>query len=141
MTNAFSNRFIRPELVSRASGKRSFKRCLAVLFSALLVGTAAAQTPVTYADGDLFLGFRSTDGTSDYLVNIGQPAQFVNASSGTTLQISAGNLSADLAAAFGTDWYSRVDPNTGKSAVLWAVVGGRQVAASGDPANTLYSTN
>jgi hypothetical protein len=118
---------------------RSFKPRLAVLFSAFLVSTAAAQTPLTYNDGDLFLGFRSTDGTSDYLVNIGQPSQFVNASSGSTLQVS-GNLSADLTTAFGSDWYSRVDPNTGKSAVLWAVVGGRQVAASGDPANILYST-
>jgi hypothetical protein len=96
---------------------------------------------LTYNDGDLFLGFRSTDGTSDYLVNIGQPSQFANASSGTTLQVSVGNLSADLTIAFGSDWYSRVDPNTGRSAVLWAIVGGREVAASNDPANTLYSTD
>ncbi len=141
MTNAFLNRFIGPRLSSRVLWTRPLQRVLAALFCASLAGTAAAQSTLTYNDGDLFLGFRSTDGTSDYLVNIGQPDQFVNASSGTTLQVSTGGISADLAAAFGSDWYSRVDPNTGKSAVLWAIVGGRQVAASGDAANTLYSSN
>ena len=141
MTTAFSNRFIGPRVVSRVSRTRSLKRGLAALFCASVIGTASAQSALTYSDGDLFLGFRSTDGTSDYLINIGQPDQFVNASAGTTISAATGNLSADLATAFGADWYSRVDPNTGKNAVLWAIVGSRQVATAGDPANTLYSTN
>ena len=57
------------------------------------------------------------------------------------LPVATGNTSADLADAFGADWCTRIDPGTGRKAVLWAVVGGRQIAASGDPANALYSTN
>ena len=44
-------------------------------------------------------------------------------------------------AAFGSDWYTRIDQNTGPNAVLWAVTGGRIVNGGGDPANILYSTN
>jgi hypothetical protein len=140
MTKAFSNRFFGPRLTFRGSWTKPFRRVFAALFCVSLVGTAAAQSTLTYTDGDLFLGFRSTDGTSDYLVNIGQPDQFVNASAGTTLQVSS-TLGTDLAATFGSDWFSRVDPATGKNAVMWAVVGGRQVATSADAANTLYSSN
>ena len=65
----------------------------------------------------------------------------MNAPPGSMFQVDVGSTSADLATAFGSDWYTRIDPGTGVNAVLWAVVGGREIAASGDPANTLYSTN
>jgi hypothetical protein len=100
-----------------------------------------AGPPLSYNDSDLFLGFRATDRTSDYLVKLGQPDQFANAAPGSTFTVATGNTSADLAVALGSDWCTRIDPSTGRSAVLWAVVGGRQIAASGDPDNTLYSTN
>jgi hypothetical protein len=107
---------------------------------ALIASQAVAQVTVHYNDGDLFLGFRSTDGTQDYLVDIGQPNQFVNAPPGTTITIT--NASPiDLSTVFGNDWYTRIDPNTGTNAVRWAFVGGRLVAAGGDVANTLYSSN
>jgi hypothetical protein len=107
---------------------------------ALIGSQAVAQTTVHYNDGDLFLGFRSTDGTNDYLVNIGQPNQFVNAPPGSTITIT--NASPiDLSAVFGADWYTRIDPNTGNNAVLWGVVGGRLTASGGDVANTLYSSD
>jgi hypothetical protein len=151
MTNAFPDRCLAPRSLSRGSRTLRFTQYLALLLFGAFAGSAVAQTarglahpessPLTYDDGDLFLGFRSTDGTSDYLINIGQPTQFVNTSPGSTFQVPVGGVSADLAAAFGADWYHRIDPNTGRNAVLWAVVGGRQIAASGDPANTLYSTN
>ena len=100
-------------------------RYLALLLFGAFAGSAIAQnTPkvadiagsaLTYDDGDLFLGFRSTDGTSDYLVNILQPAQFVNAPPGSTFQVVRETMSADLAVAFGSDWYTRIDPNTGRT--------------------------
>ena len=129
---------------------RNIKQYFALLLFGVFAGSAVAQstrgqpdgaTTLTYNDGDLFLGFRATDRTSDYLVNIGQPTQFVNAAPGSTFPVAVGSTSADLATAFGADWYTRIDPNTGRNAVLWAVVGGRQIGASGDPDNTLYSTN
>ena len=132
---------IAPRVLSRGSRTRKFQQYLALLLFGAFAGSAVARDPLTYNDGDLFLGFRSTDGTSDYLINIGQPAQFVNASPGSTFQVDVGNTSADLVTAFGSDWYTRIDPNTGRNAVLWAVTGGRQIGASGDPDNTLYSTN
>ena len=107
---------------------------------ALIASQAFAQVTVHYNDGDLFLGFRSTDGTNDYLVNIGQPNQFVAAPPNSTILIT--NASPiDLSSVFGADWYTRIDPTTGTNAVLWGVVGGRVLAAGGDVANTLYSSN
>ena len=141
MTNAFLNHCIAPRVPSRGSRTRKFAQYLTLLLFGALTGSAVAQSALTYNDGDLFVGFRSTDGTSDYLINIGQPAQFVNAMPGSTTPVAVGNTSADLAAAFGADWYSRIDPNTGRNAVLWGVIGGRQIGASGDPDNALYSTN
>ena len=111
--------------------------------SLLIPGRAFAQTPVTYSDGDLFLGFRATGGTGatqDYLVNIGQPAQFVNAPPGSNFQVNTGNLSSDLAAVW-IDWYARIDPGTARNAVLWSIVGGRLITGGGDTANVLYATN
>ena len=156
MTNAFLNRCIAPRVLSRRPLLGNFKQCLALLFFAafassglgessrnapLLLTPTPTPPPLSYNDGDLFLGFRATDGTSDYLINLGQPAQFVNATPGSTFPVQVGNTNPDLVATFGSDWCTRIDPNTGRSAVLWAVTGGRQIAASGDPANVLYSTN
>ncbi|MFZ3374511.1 MAG: dockerin type I domain-containing protein [Chthoniobacterales bacterium] len=119
-------------------------RLLGSLVLACLVLTASqavAQVTVHYNDGDLFLGFRSSDGTQDYLVDIGQPDQFVNAPSGGTILITNPS-STDLATVFGADWYTRIDPNTGRNAVLWALVGGRIFAGGVDMVdNTLYSSN
>jgi hypothetical protein len=107
---------------------------------ALIASQAVAQVTVHYNDGDLFLGFRATDRSQDYLVDVGQPNQFVNAPPGGTITIT--NASPiDLSTVFGTDWYSRIDPNTATNAVQWAFVGGRVLANGGDVANTLYSSN
>src|SRR4029077_15309942 len=111
-----------------------------VLACVALIASQAVATTVHYVDGDLFLGFRSTDGTQDYLVDIGQPDQFVNAPPGGTILITS-PCSSDLSTVFGADWYTRIDPNTGTNAVRWAFVGGRLVGAGGDVANTLYSSN
>src|SRR5262249_48281016 len=79
--------------------------------------------------------------TQDYLVKIGSAAPFVGATPSSSFPVPLTGVAADLSAIFGADWCTRIDPNTGRNAVLWAVVGGRQVAGSGDVANTLYSTN
>ena len=99
-----------------------------------LLASQATATVVSYSDGDIFLGFRATDRTQDYLINIGQPSQF-----GSSFSFSL-NLT-DLSTVFGSDWFTRIDPNTGTNAVLWGITGGRLVAGGGDVANTLYTSN
>ena len=100
----------------------------------VLFTSQAIATTVTYSDGDLFLGFRATDRTQDYLINIGQPSQL-----GSSFTFSLDLV--DLSTVFGSDWFTRIDPNTGTNAVLWGVVGGRLIGGGGDPMNTLYATN
>jgi hypothetical protein len=150
MTRVLIYRCVAPRVPSCGSGTRRWKQYFAfLLFGAFGIAASATAAPtptptpvpLTYNDGDLFLGFRATDRTLAYLVKIGQPGQFVNAAPGSTFPVTVGNTSPDLVAAFGADWCTRIDPGTGRSAVLWAVVGGRQIGASGDPDNTLYSTN
>ena len=71
----------------------------------VLLHSAVVQAADTvYNDGDIFLGFRATFGTGiaqDLLVNLGPASQF-KTGSGFTLDV--GNISADLAAVFGSDW-------------------------------------
>ena len=141
MTISFLHRNIVAQVFSWGLRVTKIQWCLVLLFFGLFVSPARAQSVLTYDDGDLFLGFRATDRTNDYLVNIGQPTQFVNAPPGSTFPVDVGNISPDLVTALGSDWYTRIDPGTGVHAVLWAVTGGRQIAAMGDLANTLYSTN
>lgn len=144
-----SNYCIKPRVFSLGFPTRKLLQYFALLLFAFCAGSAVAgktqevptTTPLVYNDGDLFLGFRATDRTNDYLVNIGQPTPFVTAAPGSSFQVVTGNLSTDLIATFGADWYTRVDPGTAEKAVHWAIVGGRQIAASGDAPNTLYSTN
>src|SRR5262245_44760998 len=105
------------------------RHALALVALAVLVSSAFAQTirpgpdqkvagSLRYDDGDIFVGFHATDRTLDYLVNIFQPNQFATVSRGLTFQVNTGNLLADLVTIFGSDWYTRLDPNTGTNAVL-----------------------
>jgi hypothetical protein len=150
MRSLFSSHCIEPRVVSRGSRGRKTQQYLALLIVGALASSATAGkkpetpqqgSPLTYNDGDLFLGFRATDRTNDYLINIGQPSPFLTAAPGSTFSVGVGTPSADLAAVFGSDWYTRIDPNTGNSAVRWAIVGGREIASGNEPEQTLYSTN
>jgi len=100
-----------------------------VLTGGLMAPAAFAQvTPLTYTDGDLFLGFRAktataqsgdntldnTGTTKDYLINIGPATAFLNATSSFT--VTTGDVQADLGAAFGPGWRTR-------SNVYWGVAG------------------
>jgi hypothetical protein len=116
-------------------------RLIAVTGVVLLMSAARGAT-VHWVDGDIFLGFRAISGTGttqDYLVDLGQAAQFKNNS---TFTLSIGATGLDLAAVFGSDWYTRIDSDTETNAVLWAVVGAQEFdAGTGDPDNTLYASN
>ena len=134
-------------LITRSAAMSLFSRYLGLLSPLvalkLALASTAPQTTVQYHDGDLFLGFRATGGTGatqDYLVNIGQPGQFVNQNA--RLPSLWGPCITDLNAVFGPDWYTRIDPNTGNRAVLWGMlVADWRGWHATCPANTLYATN
>ncbi len=119
--------------------KLARKALLAVLGGSLALTTASAA-PVTYAAGELFLGFRAgggTGATKDYLVNIGAASQFTTATAATPV-VTGGAIATDLANAttlFGSGWNNRAD-------VFWSISGttGFSAGANGDPAKTLYAT-
>ncbi len=113
---------------------------LALGIQAFSVLPASAGT-TTYNDGDVFLGLRATSGTGvtkDYLVNIGPASQFRDGPSKTLI---LGNIGADLATVFGSDWYTRQDSNNGTNAVLYGIIGTQAFAGNGDPDNTNYVSN
>ncbi|MEO6055078.1 MAG: PEP-CTERM sorting domain-containing protein [Chthoniobacterales bacterium] len=110
----------------------------------LLIGQSAhaGGSAVSYNDGDIFLGFRQTGGTSAYLLDLGQPDLFMTATPGSSIVLNTtisgfGDIGADLSSAsvFGSSWYT--DGN-----VFFAVTGGTKFGDNfGDPEGTLYSTN
>ncbi len=98
---------------------------LALASLALAPRGATAAGTTTYTDGDLFLGFRATGETQDYLINIGQPGSL---STGTVA-----NVASQLKTTFGDNWYDRTD-------LFFGIIGGNTLGANGDPANTVYAT-
>jgi hypothetical protein len=107
-----------------------------------LAGLALALPPVSHAtlnyqDGDLLLAFRATGGVganTDYIVNVGSAAMFVNATDLIVLDLEIGNILADLNSLYTTDWDTRGD-------VLWSLSGVQKVAGNGFPTNTMFATN
>jgi hypothetical protein len=110
-------------------------RLLAALTGIAGIVSTAAGNPA-YTSGDLLLGFRATNAPGsarDYVVNIGNAAQFTQATSSFVVS-DIGNIGTDLSGLFSdagvAEWHSRGD-------VFWGVVG-TDLAA--DPANTLYAS-
>ncbi len=104
----------------------------------LSVASAQGQTPTSYADSDVLLGFRSSDGTRSYLLNIGPASRYTG---GVSTTLALGNTGADLVTVFGLDWYTRIDLNTGTNAVFFSVIGTSRIGSASDPAQTVYSSN
>lgn len=121
--------------------KKAFTTACLATAGLMLIGQSA-HASLSYTDGDLFLGFRQTGATNDYLLDLGQPDLFVNATPGSTIVLNTtisgfGDIGADLSSAsvFGSNWYTAGN-------VYFAVVGGNQLGLNNDPSvNTLYSTN
>lgn len=122
------------------------------------VTAPASSVLTTYADGDLFVGFRRSGTANTLAVNVGSARQFLtpaqggtNASSdpfkvrfgvvpGTSTTVT--NLSADLAAVFTSGWTNNPAGGTG-TGVRWGVVGftgNSSSAISGYTARTLFVT-
>lgn len=102
----------------------------------LLVSAATAAT-LTYNPGDLFLGFRSSSSTTDFLINIGPASNYRGLAPGTSFSLSIGPILGDLDAVFGATWKTANRPD-----LFWGVAGAPyNVAAGGDLSNTLYATS
>lgn len=117
--------------------KPTMKLSKFVLTAALaLAGSAffqqpAGADPVVYNDGDLFMGFRSTTATNDYLWDIGQYSLFNNQPVG--FHLSLGNVGLDLTAVFGSGWATN-------NAVQWGVAGTHDFDANGNLIANLYAS-
>ena len=112
--------------------------------SATLSATvASAATVPASLPGDLFIGFRASDGDGaqvSYLVKIGQDSLFRNASPGAAFDLtSLGNLASDLSATFGSSWQSRTDLSWGifgtRLSVSSSLYASRARLSQGQPAN------
>jgi hypothetical protein len=81
-----------------------------------------ATATSTYNNLDALLGFRVTSGTGatlDGIIDLGAVTQFDH-----TFTLSLGSIGSFMTTNFGSDWYTRIDPATGKTSIQWAVVAG-----------------
>ena len=131
---------------------KSTKQLAGVALLALAAGIAGtlSSSAAVVADpenGDIFLGFRAeggTGGATSYLINLGQSTQFQNAAPGATIELSLGNIAADLAATYGSGWADRADLHWGifgvrnsSSPLLYSSQGRSDVETQGPGWNAL----
>src|SRR6478736_3225565 len=108
----------------------------AVLATAGLMFVAETNAALNYDEGDLIMAFRATGGTgaaTDYLVNLGPKAQYIDATSIVTINTQLGNFNADLDAVYSASWKTRVD-------FMWSVTGVHQVPVGIYAANTMFAS-
>ena len=109
--------------------KNPLRVAIAVTAFALGGITAQAQLVNDWVANDLLIGFRASGGTGSsdsYLVNIGTAANYNT--NKTSFTLSLGGIGTDLAAKYGSDWYTRSD-------LFWGIFGTTTSAAP-----TLYSS-
>ena len=112
---------------------RSLFSSALLTLAGLALSGSPAQAALVYSAGDLFLGFRGTGDSSDYLVNIGNVSQFASLSPGSTVSVNTGgSISGDLSTAFSAGWFSRTD-------VFWSITGTTYDGTS-NLVSTLYAT-
>jgi hypothetical protein len=85
------------------------------LVLAAVFGTSAQAQSVTYTEGDLLIGFDQTGAANNYVVDLGQISQFINATGPLTFNLST----SDLTNTFGSSWASNSQTNL----VQWGVIG------------------
>jgi hypothetical protein len=106
----------------------------------LLALGAAAALPVTSAkaasaaNGDILVGFRATGGTGstkNLVVNIGAATALESA----TGAVNLGNINADLAATYGSNWATRAK-------LFWGAAGtvGSFSPIGSNPSRTVYGS-
>ncbi|MCW1884955.1 hypothetical protein OKA04_09465 [Luteolibacter flavescens] len=108
--------------------------------ASLLVAPSVATAAWTFENGNLLLGVQATGGTgasTNVFFNLGSATAFRDG------QITGvrGNISADLVAAYGANWYSRTDLHFGVIGNLSSSPNsglGAAAPVAGDPSRTVY---
>jgi hypothetical protein len=111
----------RPSFLTATVARRLLMAGLAAVFGCAV----HAQTVPAPQPGDVFAGFRASDGqgsSTSYLIRLGQDTVFRGAAAGTAFDVTGlGSVGTDLAAIYGPDWHSRSDVQWGIFAVRTGV--------------------
>ena len=116
---------------------RPNNRLLSALCGVALA-TGSASAAVIYNPGDLLLGFHTAAGTgagSSYVFNLGPAHEYKTA---PTKLVTSSDLSVDLTATFGSNWFSRTDLYWGIAAVRDPSGSGFNTVDFGDPKAAIY---
>ena len=104
----------------------------------LILGASSSSAAVTYAVGDLLVGFHTDAGVgsgTSFVFNLGSAASYKN-SPGTGPLVN--DISGVLTATFGSGWFSRGDLYWGIAAVRDSSAGGGTGVINGDAKATIY---
>ena len=98
----------------------TIRRSKALLLAAALGITSQAshaQTVPNPASGDIFIGFRASDGegaSTSYLVKVATYSQLSAVSVGSSISLTGlGNIASDLSATYGASWSTRANLHWG----------------------------
>jgi hypothetical protein len=94
---------------------RNFALIVALAGSAVFQSSNAGTVPFP-TDGDLFMGFRSTTASNEYLWDIGQYTQFDGKPVGFHLTLF--NIQTDLTTVFGSSWVTDINVQWGSAGTL-----------------------
>jgi len=104
----------------------------------LVLGAHSSSAAVTYAVGDLLVGFHTAAGVgsgTSFVFNLGSAASYKN-SPGTGPLVN--DISGVLIATYGSNWFSRNDLYWGIAGVRDAAAGGPNSVVDGDARATIY---
>jgi hypothetical protein len=110
----------------------------AILAAGVLLSAPQASAAVTYATGDLLVGFHTASGQGSgisFVFNLGPAVHYRDNAYTTPLVNDIGGI---LSSTFGANWFSRSDLYWGIAAVRRASGAGSADVVNGDPRNTLY---
>jgi len=104
----------------------------------LAFASQTSHAAVTYATGDLLLGFHTNAGTgsgTSFVLNLGPAATYKENAFASPLVNDIGGI---LSNTFGDAWFTRQDLYWGLAGVRDAAAGGPNTVINGDPKATIY---
>lgn len=117
---------------------KSTNKLTTAVLAGLVLGAPSASAVVTYAVGDLLLGFHTDADTGSgtaFVLNLG-PATNYKSNALSTPPVN--DIGTVLSNTFGLGWFSRNDVYWGIAAVRDSAAGGPNTVVNGDPKATIY---